>query len=44
MSLRRIAIATACVRFAAPSRSLAFRTCVRTVSEPMPSRSAIWSS
>src|SRR5262249_13966926 len=41
MSLRRIAIATACVRFAAPSRSLAFRTWVRTVSVPIPSRTAI---
>ena len=41
MSPSRSAVATACVRVDAPRRLLALRTCVRTVSEPMPSRCAI---
>ena len=41
ISPSRSAVATACVRVDAPSRLLALRTCVRTVSEPIPSRRAI---
>ncbi len=40
---RRSAVATACVRVVAPSRSDALRRWLRTVSEPMPSRAPICS-